>query len=708
MKQSYYKYKPIHSSNKKENLINEGVPYIVKETKLLNKHNIGDFKAVLNHSQKKGERLILLNKLSKKLLKTAPEEAFKYASDALRLGKVLNAKQQLIKTNLILGSYYRIINDHKNALEHYNDVKFISLEIEDKVSSSNAYVQVAQTYWKLGQLKEAIDHYTKGLEQFEGLHNEEVSLDLLLILGELNEQLDELPEAKRYYNLALIKQKELQTGQEQEADILHKMGVVQLLTGEFEKAEPLFLKALGINKLIKNTILVAENANSLGLVYMKLKQYDKAIHFLNDSFKINSYNGITDKIAANLKNLGHVHYELELFDSCIRNYKHALELYKDLGVNKEIASLLESIGQIYFLLKKYRKAITMFKQALNLGTFLKDELLSINCNLHLGKISLITRDPETAILHFDNCIRKAETANLQSFFIGVYEEIAHCYALLGQHEEAYKMQKKYNVLIEFKFSNNNRANVARLEDSTNIGLKQIKQLQSQNIELKRFITSAIQELRSPVRLVSSFSEMMITKDNDTEINQNSDEYLEIVNRSSKQINQFLKDIQTFIRIIDNSNYPTTNLNLNTILEQTTELLGINQQNSPVICIVPRELPKVNADKDEMTLVLESILRNSLNHNAGNEIKIWISFEEKDGHYIVSVEDNGIGVDKDFQELVFNQFTRIGTTSDRYEGTGIGLTMSKKILNNRNHDIWMETPSSGIGTRVSFTVSKPSV
>lgn len=665
---------------------------------------INNLKEILGQTHKKGERIILLNKLSEKLLKVAPEEVVKYASQALMMGKIVNAKQQMIKSNLILGQFYKLNEDFEQALLYLDSALQISLELEDNLSSSSCYIEVGSANWKLGRLNNAINNYHKGLELYKEFNNDEIVLSLILILGELSRTIGDLLNARTYYLEALSMQKELKTDLKEQANTLNKLGCIYLETEQYESAESSFLEAICNNKVSGNIMGISENSLNLGVVCLKLKQFDQSIQFFNDALSINISTANSLGIATALKKLGLVYYELEVYDASIRNYKEALGVFKTLGIKKEIAALVEKLGKINFQIRKYRKAISFFKQGLDLGVLLNDHRLVTNSHFYLGKISLKTRNPETAIAHFDNCIRKVELANLQSEFIDVYQEISNCYAQLNKYEEAFQMQKKFNVLLEFKLTNNDRAKVAKLKDSKSVNLKRIKQLHGQNIELKRFISSAIQELITPVRIISSFTDILM-KTHDDESEQNNEEYLDIISRSSKRISSLLKDVNTFTRIIDKSNYPTTNISLESIMETVIENLAINEQTRPNVTLVLPELPKVNAERDEMTLVLESILMNSLKHNAGKEIKVIVSLEEKEDQYVVSVEDNGIGVDKEFQELVFSQFTRI-STNNSYEGTGIGLTMAKKVLNNRKHDIWMETPETGVGTRVSFSVSKP--
>jgi len=671
------------------------------------KSKINNLKNILNQTFKNGERLILLNKLSERLLTVAPEEAIKYASQALMLGKVINAKQHLMKSNLILGTYYCVMKDFENALMHYNSLLLLSLEIKDKVASSNAYVQVGHANLQLGRVKCSINSYKQALKLYQELSNEPVSYKLLLILGELNKEAANWKDAEFYFQKALIKQRKLRSDLAEEAELLGKLGNIFLHTNQFEKAETVLVEAIEINQELENKAQVAENSNDLGLVCLKLKRYDQAIHCFTNSLKINDLISDTIGVATSYKNLGTVNYELERYDESIRNYNQALDAFKVLGINLEVLELLETLGKLYYLLKKYRKAISYFTQATKIEMIPQNHTSAINCQFYLGKIYLKTKDPKKAIFHFENCSALVEEANLQSEFIEVYQEIANCYAQLNMFNEAFQMQKKYNILFGFKFSNNDHARVAQLEYKENDNLKKIKHLHNQNIELRRLVLSTIQEMREPVRAISSFTDLLM--DGDIHPKANKEEFLQIISRSSKRINSFLKDVDTYTRIIDKSNFPTSDFSLETILWNVIENLGINKRILPNIDVILSELPKVSADRDEMTLVIESILLNALKHNAGKEMMIWIKAQDKDDHYVISIEDNGAIVNQSAQNHIINQFAEVGVP-ENYSSTktDFGLTMAKKVLNNRNHDIWIETPSSSIGTRVLFTVSKPSL
>lgn len=449
-----HSYKYLHFASNTEYISSIGHPAFSNEP--IEKYMISNLKEILNRTQKNGERLILLNKLSEKLLMMLPEEAYKYASIAWNLGRSIKARAQLIKSNLILGAYHRNKQEFETALEHYQNVLNIGLELEDKISIANAYVQVGYMNWRLRRLNKSIISYTKGLELYIEMNNEKLTLSLTKVLGDLHIEIGNETKAEYYFLSALTKQRQFNENLLEESKLLTKLGEAYLLSGQLVKAETNFLKALSHNKATEDLSEVANNSNNLGVVYMKQKRYDHAIDCFNNALKLNHQHSDTRKIAITYHHLGNAYYELEVNDSCIKNYKEALEAYKRIGDNVKVASLMGLLGKIYFRLKKYRKSLLSLKQAISVSSILDDQRIVIECHFYMGKIALKTRDPETAITHFDNCIRKLEACSLQSEFLEVYQEIASCCAQLNQFAEAYKWEKKYNVLLEFKFSNSDK------------------------------------------------------------------------------------------------------------------------------------------------------------------------------------------------------------------------------------------------------------
>ena len=103
----------------------------------------------------------------------------------------------------------------------------------------------------------------------------------------------------------------------------------------------------------------------------------------------------------------------------------------------------------------------------------------------------------------------------------------------------------------------------------------------------------------------------------------------------------------------------------------------------------------------MVQLFQNLIGNAIKYHGKETPKIHISSDNVDDKYIFSIKDNGIGIDQQHLERIFTIFQRLHTRED-YEGTGIGLAISKKILQKHRGDIWAES-ELGKGTTFYFTI-----
>ena len=103
-------------------------------------------------------------------------------------------------------------------------------------------------------------------------------------------------------------------------------------------------------------------------------------------------------------------------------------------------------------------------------------------------------------------------------------------------------------------------------------------------------------------------------------------------------------------------------------------------------------------------VFQNLISNSLKFNESDMPIIYISAKEKDSHFLFIIEDNGIGIQKNYHKKIFELFTRLHPRS-KYTGAGIGLSISKKIIEAHGGKIWVKS-TPNVGSQFFFTLPKP--
>ena len=117
----------------------------------------------------------------------------------------------------------------------------------------------------------------------------------------------------------------------------------------------------------------------------------------------------------------------------------------------------------------------------------------------------------------------------------------------------------------------------------------------------------------------------------------------------------------------------------------------------------KKMPDIFAAKLPMQQLFQNLISNAIKYQQPDNIpEIIITGAEKNDHWVFSIKDNGIGIDAEYFKKIFIIFQRLHN-KDEYSGTGIGLAICKKIIDNHNGNIWVE--SNGNGSTFYFTIPK---
>ena len=119
-----------------------------------------------------------------------------------------------------------------------------------------------------------------------------------------------------------------------------------------------------------------------------------------------------------------------------------------------------------------------------------------------------------------------------------------------------------------------------------------------------------------------------------------------------------------------------------------------------------DFPKVMCDRIRISEVFSNLISNAIKYcKKGVKPVIELGYSDKGSVYEFYVKDNGIGIDEQYHDKVFQIFQRLHAKGGEYEGTGAGLTIVKKIVENHNGRIWIESEGEGKGSIFYFTLPK---
>lgn len=231
---------------------------------------------------------------------------------------------------------------------------------------------------------------------------------------------------------------------------------------------------------------------------------------------------------------------------------------------------------------------------------------------------------------------------------------------------------------------------------------QMEQYIQSNIKLEQFAHIASHDLRSPLRTVLSYTGLIMNKFGDT-ISEEFRSHLDYVYKGAKQMDDLTSDLLEFAEV-NSMNLEMEAFDARSMIQDIVDILefDIRQFDAKVIL---ESLPEtIHGDKQKLQRVFHNLISNALKFiKKGIKPSIQISCQQKGENFIFMVRDNGIGIESDYQKKIFNSFQRLNNQSN-YQGSGLGLAMSKQIIEQHQGRIWVKS-KIGEGSTFYFTVPR---
>ncbi|MFH0733046.1 MAG: ATP-binding protein [bacterium] len=228
----------------------------------------------------------------------------------------------------------------------------------------------------------------------------------------------------------------------------------------------------------------------------------------------------------------------------------------------------------------------------------------------------------------------------------------------------------------------------------------LDKLEKSNKELEQFANVASHDLQEPLRMVASYTQLLEKKYKD-QLDESANEYIHYAVDGAMRMQILINDLLDYSRITTRGK-EFTKVNLSVVLGRAIINLynKINEKNA---IVANGFLPNVWGDEVQLVRVFQNLIDNSLKYSSHLTPAIFISSEEQETEWVITVKDNGIGINEEYKEKIFKLFERLHSYNE-YTGTGIGLTICKKIIERHGGRIWLDT-SIKEGAAFCFTIKK---
>ncbi|WP_459883067.1 PAS domain-containing sensor histidine kinase [Halorubrum gandharaense] len=225
-----------------------------------------------------------------------------------------------------------------------------------------------------------------------------------------------------------------------------------------------------------------------------------------------------------------------------------------------------------------------------------------------------------------------------------------------------------------------------------------ERLETSNERLEKFAYAASHDLREPLRMVSSYLQLIEQRYAD-ELDEDGEEFIEFAVDGADRMSDMIEALLQYSRVETrgDSFEPT---DLNELVEEVRADLRLRLGEADATITVD-DLPAVRADPDQLRQVFQNLIDNGVEYSGDAPPSMHVSAERAGDRVVVAVADEGIGIGEDGQERVFDVFERLHTR-DEHPGTGIGLALCRRIIERHNGEMWVDS-EPGAGATFSFTL-----
>jgi len=212
------------------------------------------------------------------------------------------------------------------------------------------------------------------------------------------------------------------------------------------------------------------------------------------------------------------------------------------------------------------------------------------------------------------------------------------------------------------------------------------ELSSSNQDLEHFAYIASHDLRQPLRKIRMCTEYLAEDYSDC-FDEQAESYMQYITKSIDRMYMLIDDLLTYSRI-GRQSQDNVAVDLNIIIEDCLEDLSMAIEETNATINYP-SLPTIKANPREIRQLFQNLIANALKFTRGKIPQIKITATQKGDLWLFSVTDNGIGIEPQYSDKIFQMFQRLHNDSE-YEGTGIGLAVCHKIVEGHGGKIWVES------------------
>ena len=537
------------------------------------------------------------------------------------------------------------------------------------------------------------------------------------------------------------------------SDILNNLGAIYYQQGKMDKAKGYYEKALSYREKVNDKRGIAAVYNNLAELLLKSGQAAEAFVMHSRALDINRELGDTERIAASLHNIGLTYFSQGDNKPAISHFQEALDIYKEIPNRTSAISVMINIGATLFRQNKigeakkyylqcydesvainyhhglilslqslahlesqqghYREAIRYDEDCISIAQT-TEHVAEITTSLsNMGRSYAHLKDYTQALQYHHDALIMARKTGIKGSLSDIYRDISEVYEKLADYRKSLEYYRKYIGVrdelvntettktiseIKTRYEVEKKEKEAQLLKEKNEAINMYaRKLELSNNSLKQFAHVASHDLREPLRMVSSYMDLLRRSMGDA-LTADQRQFVDFAVDGARRMDTLIHDLLRLAKV--DADPRITQVPLTDIVSEVSSNLEVLQREKNAR-ILSDPLPTIMADRTQIMQLLQNIIGNGIKYNESAEPTITIGYEVQGTSAILSIADNGIGIPEEYREKAFQIFQRV-PTARQYQGSGIGLAICRKIVDSLDGSIAI-TDRAGGGTVFVITI-----
>ena len=213
-----------------------------------------------------------------------------------------------------------------------------------------------------------------------------------------------------------------------------------------------------------------------------------------------------------------------------------------------------------------------------------------------------------------------------------------------------------------------------------------QELSRSNAELEQFAYVASHDLQEPLRMVTSFTQLLANRYKD-ELGPDAVEFVDFIIDGAKRMRELINDLLEYSRV-ETRGKPLVPTDCSRVFVAACDNLRASIEESGA-AVTADPLPIVMGDETQLVQLFQNLIGNAIKYRSERPVQVHVEAKRHNGQWLFGVRDNGIGIEPQYSERIFVIFQRLHSKTD-YPGTGIGLAICKKIVERHGGRIWVES------------------